>query len=477
MLTNEQYMLDCAGLRLGMIIPPLQKQIAQSKEVDFFSPIYPLSNLVPSLSKCLCPLSGPSATIMTKATKERLLESAATDPCGSYLQEVTITDIIKNLADYYHNPELESKLLTLTHHLFSTAQTQSYYAKIEEIACVVNHLRPHTTMPYLRGCPALYASIKNLVTSHILVEFSLENKIEVFFLQKLKEIGSGVTGIVYHVVDLSSGINYALKIKNPKSPVPKGIEREANTYHFLSEKIGKRLLIGVPSRAKKLESLSEEVALLMKLSPFDYFSYILSEGYKQKTISSKIFDFLQVLAGELHLIQLGIIHTDLKPDNLLCYPLDSAPGNYRIKIIDIDSVHFSGNYQNTVFFSHIYTPRYDLPFIPFQGIEFEEKRKEGLKKLLVFHLGCLLYAMLHQTYPFSKTDDPNSSLNPIDSQLPHNLRSFLWNMLQPYPEHRPSIEESYSFFYHYLQKFPDSFTLFQTLGEAPIIQAAAAANS
>ncbi|KAH0571945.1 Kinase, NEK [Spironucleus salmonicida] len=141
---------------------------------------------------------------------------------------------------------------------------------------------------------------------------------------------------------------------------------------------------------------------------------------------------LQILAGLRVLHENGVLHRDIKGQNVLCF------GNGVVKLADfgVSKILKKGQYAHT----GIGTPYYISPEI-WQGRQYDEKCD-------VFSLGCLLFQLCELQHPFQGRDMKELSRNclrgnfrDICQSYSADLRNLVKVMLSQKPENRPSVAQ------------------------------------
>ena len=218
----------------------------------------------------------------------------------------------------------------------------------------------------------------------------------------LEELGRGGMGEVYRVKDQKLDEEMALKIVKPEIAAHKGtIERFKNELK-LSRKIGHRHVC-------RMYDLNEEGEI-----PYITMEYVQGEDLKTTIRKKGQFEETELIAiakqvceglAEAH--ELGVVHRDLKPQNIM---LDE---NGKAKIMDFGIarlVESSGLTQSGVM---IGTPDYMSPEQA-EGIEVDQRSD-------IYSLGVILYEMVTGGVPF-KGDTAFSVALKHKTKLPQDPR-------------------------------------------------------
>jgi serine/threonine protein kinase len=164
----------------------------------------------------------------------------------------------------------------------------------------------------------------------------------------------------------------------------------------------------------------------------------LSEN--RPSLSQSIFLFGKILDGMAHAHAHGMIHRDLKPDNIMMAP---GPKGWMPKLMDfglaklLDDGHSAGNTRAGATMG---TPEFMSPEQVRDSADVDERAD-------IFSLGCIFYQLLTGTSPFraddivgvfnaiTKEDPPNPST--IVSTIPLALDSLVLHMLAKERDDRP----------------------------------------
>jgi serine/threonine protein kinase/Flp pilus assembly protein TadD len=230
--------------------------------------------------------------------------------------------------------------------------------------------------------------------------------------QVIEELGKGGMGKVYKVQDTKIEEKVALKLLNLElAPGDKTLDRFRNELK-LARKISHRHVC-------RMYDLGEAEGI-----PYITMEYVSGEDLKslirrigQFTVGKAIFIALQVCEGLAEAHRLGVVHRDLKPQNIM---IDSD-GNVRIMDFGIArSLRTKGITDTGEIFG---TPEYMSPE------SLEGKDVNG--RTDIYALGIILYEMLTGRVPFEgdtpltvalkqKTEIPKDPRN-VNAQIPESL--------------------------------------------------------
>ncbi len=239
--------------------------------------------------------------------------------------------------------------------------------------------------------------------------------------QVIEELGKGGMGKVYRVEDKKIKEEIALKLIKPEIAADENtIERFSNELKF-ARKISHRNVC-------RMYDLSEEEGthyITMEYVPGeDLKSFIRRSG--QLTISKAIFIAKQVCEGLAEAHRLGVVHRDLKPQNIMI----DREGNARIMDFGIArSLEAKGITEAGVM---IGTPQYMSPE------QVEGKEVDGRSD--IYSLGVILYEMVTGRVPFEgdtplsiavkhKTESPTDPRE-VNAQIPEMLSRLILKCME-----------------------------------------------
>ncbi|MFH1653212.1 MAG: protein kinase [Pseudomonadota bacterium] len=247
-----------------------------------------------------------------------------------------------------------------------------------------------------------------------------------------REIGQGGFGIVYLATDLEQKKPVALKFLNRETVFASFKIKHANeklTSEHLEEKFSKHYQ-NVIERFKEeyqhqlLGINHPNIASVYEFGLFEDFLYFTSEyieGYDIFVYTRKISEdsmppfFIQLFEGLQFIHDSGLLHGDIKPENVLIKEIDGKPV---VKIIDFGiATAITANKRHM-----LGTPMYIAP-----EVILSWENQIGASTDL-FSAAALMYYCLAHTYPFKKRygwqKDPKKLAQIVESELsPKSLKT------------------------------------------------------
>jgi len=290
-------------------------------------------------------------------------------------------------------------------------------------------------------------------------KFLYNHKLNAEFLSKYElqdELGCGGFGFVLLAKDLSNNKNVAVKFifknKIPKSAwVPDEKEGLIPMECYIMKKVNH------PNIVKYIDSYSDSKLyyIVMELhgntwandensknngcqveyqNSMDLFECIESRAIRFTEFQAK-YIFEQVFAAVNYLYKNGIVHRDLKDENIL---IDKQ---FNIKLTDFGAASYLRDYNgnNNLFVNKFLGTLAYAPPEVLKGEQFGTIAQE------VFSLGTLLYLLIFGEVPFKSPEETLFSNNiylnaPKNVSCSQEVLNLIEWMLQKRPEDRPSID-------------------------------------
>jgi serine/threonine protein kinase len=198
----------------------------------------------------------------------------------------------------------------------------------------------------------------------------------------LSELGSGGMGIVYHGVDVMLEREVAIKkLRSEFSRTPDIAER------FRREaRIQARLNHPNIAHLYSFFKDGDSFYIVMEFVDGTPFSKILPLAWPQALVM-----FLEILEGLEYAHSLGVLHRDLKPDNIMAGPRGE------VKIMDFGIAHVLGSVRQTREQSLVGTLQYVCPELINSG--------EIGPRSDIYSLGILLFEIVSGKLPFNAEND------------------------------------------------------------------------
>lgn len=198
----------------------------------------------------------------------------------------------------------------------------------------------------------------------------------------LSELGSGGMGIVYHAVDIMLEREVAVKkLRSEFSRTPDIAER------FRREaKIQARLNHSNIAHLYSFFKDGDSFYIVMEFVDGTPFSKLLPMPWPQAVVM-----FLEILEGLEYAHSLGVLHRDLKPDNIMAGPRGE------VKIMDFGIAHVLGSVRETREQSLVGTLQYICPELI--------NSKEISPRSDIYALGILLFEFISGKLPFTADND------------------------------------------------------------------------
>lgn len=262
----------------------------------------------------------------------------------------------------------------------------------------------------------------------------------------IEELGRGGMGVVYRGEDPVLERQVAIKILPPKKLTQKAVDR------FLREaKTAARLDSPYIVKIHDIGEVDEIHFIVMEFVEGQTLGEILSkeEAPGSKALEERLRIFWQVLQAVRYAHENGVIHRDLKPDNIMV----TSAG--QVKVMDFGLAFFEGSHSLTEVGQVMGTAAYVSP-------------EQALGRLTdprtdVYSLGVILFEMVTGRWPFSASNPlemfrkvaeaPPPSPRDFNSSVPLSLEMIILRSLRKDPEDRyQGLGEFIADFEHFLKR-------------------------
>jgi len=250
-----------------------------------------------------------------------------------------------------------------------------------------------------------------------------------YFFRKFEKLGRGATGSVYRVQNLETGTFYACKImeyeqKLRYDPRNKEIQIHSKMQHENVIKMYKEYTTTDKINVYLFMELCTEVTW-DSLIPV---RRTLSEDEIRKYT-------IQLINGLKYIHSMGIIHRDIKPQNLL------FNSNMELKIIDFGLAISEEDLQNTNYSNLVGSLNYMSPEMIADTMKYDYK-------VDIWALGILLYRSIYGVTPFQlkkiidiKNIITQDIIYPPNFNISSNLKNLIENILQKDQNNRLSLSQ------------------------------------
>ena len=245
-------------------------------------------------------------------------------------------------------------------------------------------------------------------------------------------LGSGAMADVYRAYDTKIHRVVAIKILQESNC------NDSEYYHRFLKEANAAGILSHPNIVTVFDVgvHQDRPYIVMELMEGETLGQMLSSG--QSFTIEQILDIFMQLTGALEYAhQNGIVHRDIKPDNILF-----SPDGETVKLTDFGIAHCEENHysEKTQFGMLLGTPRYMSP---------EQAAGEQLDgRSDLFSLGVILYELLTGEKAFKSptitglivqvTSHPPELIDKLSSDVPRGVRHILRRLLEKEPSKRPS---------------------------------------
>jgi serine/threonine protein kinase/tetratricopeptide (TPR) repeat protein len=262
----------------------------------------------------------------------------------------------------------------------------------------------------------------------------------------IEELGRGGMGVVYRGEDPVLERQVAIKVLPPKKLTQKAVDR------FLREaKTAARLDSPYIVKIHDIGEVDEIHFIVMEFVEGQTLGEILSddEAPGSQALEERLRIFWQVLQAVRYAHDNGVIHRDLKPDNIMV----TSAG--QVKVMDFGLAFFEGSHSLTEVGQVMGTAAYVSP-------------EQALGRLTdprtdIYSLGVILFEMVTGRWPFSASNPlemfrkvaeaPPPSPRDFNSSVPLSLEMIILRSLRKDPEDRyQNLTEFIADFEHFLKR-------------------------
>ncbi|PUU77069.1 kinase-like domain-containing protein [Tuber borchii] len=253
-------------------------------------------------------------------------------------------------------------------------------------------------------------------------------------------IGAGACGMVFlenvHIPGMKSPELWAVK------RIPRALPNF--TLKRYQAEINNLQLLARHEWFVKFNSTYEDthyMYIAMEYIPMGDMSQSFTDSYQWNESDTRVV-IKQLLNGLVVMHKEGITHRDLKPENIFLYLPQNQTNVLRVKIGDFGtSKRIPPSNASTYLKTTTGTQSYMAP-------EAHDTSKPKTNRVDIWSLGCVLYRMLAgnllfndpvEVWKYALTASSLPALDNIGLSIP--CVSFLYEVLQPIPEDRPSAED------------------------------------
>jgi len=248
---------------------------------------------------------------------------------------------------------------------------------------------------------------------------------------RLEEIiGSGGFGTVYRTTDVVSGESVALKLQFAGRDTTDRFRKEADIVRALTYN-GCKSSVGYLDHGEHEGRVFVVTDMLRGMS----LSTAISQS-RIKTVAQAMSVLMQVCDAFAELHAFGVIHRDVKPDNI--FLISRSDGKLEVKTLDFSVSELSYDIQPDTSSSFIGTPVFIAPELLF-GKSVSEQTD-------IYSMGVLMYEMFTGTRPYqgepgvilAKAIDPDPPRSPrsINPNIPERIEAIIQVAMAKDPENR-----------------------------------------
>lgn len=247
----------------------------------------------------------------------------------------------------------------------------------------------------------------------------------------LSQLGAGAHSTILHISRAEDGRQYALKVVPINEPEDKKFQEQAEHEFRISQMLDHPNLVKVHHLENKSDWLFR-VRKVMLLIEYVSNGQTL-DHIKSFSLEKLVPVFVQVASGLVHMHRRGVLHADMKPNNIVVNQQTN-----QAKVIDYGLAWVKGESKGRL----QGTPEYIAPETVNAGIVSE--------KTDIFNFGATMYRMVTWKFPPSLIPQPGTvrldakvyakMLKPVsdcNAQAPKELCELIHQCLAYHPDQRP----------------------------------------
>ena len=257
----------------------------------------------------------------------------------------------------------------------------------------------------------------------------------------LDQIGEGGMGVVYRAEHVVLGSPAAVKVLLPRLSLDAVVVERLFTEAKATSAIRH---VGIVEVFDYGRLDNNQAYIAMELLRGESLAAFLERQPGQRVAPAVAAQItLQMLAALDAAHVVGVVHRDLKPDNIILVGDPGAPGGVRVKLLDFGIAKLVGNHRaprpKTKGGAILGTPAYMAPEQCKGGVEVDARAD-------LYAVGCILFELLTGRPPFVSEGDgavlamhiyePPPRLTALDRALPVELDALLAKMLTKVPADR-----------------------------------------
>ena len=224
-----------------------------------------------------------------------------------------------------------------------------------------------------------------------------------------KKLGSGLHGVVFECTNKVSMKRFAVKLVTDNKNNRREVELQSKSQN--SPNVVKIIDVYENTfRLGKSKPRTKCLFIVMELMKADLYSLIEECGTFTEEQAANIFK--QIACGLFELHENGIVHGDIKPENILVHKDSKQSNSYRLADFGSSFVEREGATELS------FTPFYVAPEVLLRDTKWNpthspSQEKTQSSKSDVWSLGSLLYLLLTGSVPFAT--------NPVTSEMTQDI--------------------------------------------------------